>query len=102
MPSPNKHPPANVFFPTDLRQLLAPLSLKPLREGLSGPFDANAGYLKKAKGLKSLTIELSWRFVSSAVPRLSLRYTDIINGAMSCFYSPGPSSSTGSLPRMKV
>ncbi|KAJ6547006.1 hypothetical protein B0H19DRAFT_1265970 [Mycena capillaripes] len=55
LPPPNKHPPNALFLPSSLEEFVAPLKAK--GQTISQPAHK---FLKKAKGIPSLNVELSW------------------------------------------
>lgn len=67
MRPPNEHSLTDIFLPTHLAGLLmSPTSApaQPVVESLKHE-SVHHGFLKKVKGLQSLSIELSWRYVDN-------------------------------------
>ncbi|KAJ7118748.1 hypothetical protein C8R44DRAFT_789150 [Mycena epipterygia] len=56
LPPPNEHPPNALFLPSCLGDLVAPLKVKGQTNGKTPTHQ----FLKKAKGIPSLNVELSW------------------------------------------
>jgi hypothetical protein len=56
LPQPNEHPPNALFLPLSLGELVAPLKAK----GQPNVKHPTHKFLKKAKGIPSLNVELSW------------------------------------------
>ncbi len=60
LPPPNEHD-ASACLPTRLFDLVVPtIPTVPLGSGLPTHFGHYTGFLKKAKGLQSLQLEMSW------------------------------------------
>ncbi|KAJ6582851.1 hypothetical protein B0H10DRAFT_2098031 [Mycena sp. CBHHK59/15] len=55
LPPPNQHPPSALFLPSNLGELVAPLKAK-----VQVNKNPTHKFLKKAKGIPSLNVELSW------------------------------------------
>jgi hypothetical protein len=63
LPPPNEHPLNSVFLPLCLLDFVAPLKVK----GQGNAKNPLHKFLKKAKGIPSLNLELSWVYVHSTV-----------------------------------
>lgn len=68
LPPPNEHPPNVLFLPSCLGELVAPLKAKGQTKGKNPTHQ----FLKKAKGIPSLNVELSWVYVESSHSQVAI------------------------------
>ncbi|KAJ7078116.1 hypothetical protein C8R43DRAFT_1053443 [Mycena crocata] len=85
LPPPNEHRPNALFLPSHLEELVAPLKAK----GQANDKNSLHKFLKKAKGIPSLNVELSWVPIAARtrIPSHSeiLKVTDLFDANIASF-----------------